>query len=169
VEIRRLTEDDWEALRDVRLRALAEAPHAFGSTLERERDRTEEQWREWAGRGRHGTGGATFAAVDDGRFVGLAAGFDEDEEGVPEGVHLVAMWVDPAARRQGIGAALVEAVVSWGRDRGAPEIHLWVADGNEAARSLYLRVGFEPTGVRQPLPSNPSVGEELLRLGLPQP
>ena len=163
MEIRRVVEEDWELLRDVRLRALVEAPHAFGSTLELERDRTEEQWREWAGRGRHGLEGATFAAVDGDRFVGLAAGFDDDEEGVPPGVHLVAMWVDPAVRRQGVGADLVEAVVSWAREFGAPEVHLWVADGNDAARSLYRRLGFEPTGVRQPLPSNPSVGEEMLR------
>jgi ribosomal protein S18 acetylase RimI-like enzyme len=167
MEIRRVTEDDWELLKDVRLRALAEAPYAFGSTLERERDRTEEEWREWAARGRHDSGGATFAAVDGHRFVGMAGGFDDDEEGVPPGVHLVAMWVDPAVRRQGVGADLVEAVVTWARERGAPEVHLWVADGNDAARSLYRRLGFEPTGVRQPLPSNPSVGEEMLRLRLP--
>ena len=136
------------------------------STLGRERDRTEQQWREWAGRGRHGIGGVTFAAADGDRFVGLAAGFDDDEEGLPDGVHLVAMWVDPDARRQGVGARLVEAVVSWAREREAPEVHLWVADGNEAALELYRRIGFEPTGIRQPLPSNPSVGEEMLRLDL---
>jgi len=166
VEIRRLVEDDWERLRDVRLRALAEAPYAFGSSLERERHRTEEGWRELAGRGRHGAG-ASFAAVDDtGRFAGLAAGFEDDEEGPPGSVHLVAMWVDPAVRRQGLGAALTAAVVGWARGRGAPEVHLWVADGNDPARALYLREGFTPTGGKAPLPSNPSVSEEMLSLDL---
>ena len=166
MEIRRLVEDDWDRLRHVRLRALADAPYAFGSTLDRERDRTEEEWREWADRGRHGRG-ASFAAVGhDSRFVGLVAGFEDDEEGEPGSVHLVAMWVDPAHRRGGLGAALVAAVVDWARDRGAPEVHLWVTDGNRAARALYLREGFVPTGIRQPLPSNPAVAEEMLRRGL---
>src|SRR5437879_5926628 len=108
VEIRKTGEDDWERLRDVRLRALADAPHAFGSTFDLERGRAEAGWREWAGRGRHGSG-ATFVAVsgeDPGRFVGLAAGFEDDEEGPPGSVHLVSMWVDPAVRHQGLGRGL---------------------------------------------------------------
>jgi ribosomal protein S18 acetylase RimI-like enzyme len=43
---------------------------------------------------------------------------------------------------------------------------LWVADHNTAARFLYERVGFRPTGERQPLPSNPALTESLLRLPL---
>jgi GNAT superfamily N-acetyltransferase len=163
VEVRRTTEDDWEALRDVRLRALAEAPYAFGSTLARERDRTEAEWRQWADRGRSGKG-VTFVAVDDERFVGLAGGYPEEEH--DDAVHLVAMWVDPAARRGGVGRALIEAVVGWARDRGARVVNLWVSDGNDPAIALYRACGFEPTGDRQPLPSNASVGEAKFRLVL---
>lgn len=36
-------------------------------------------------------------------------------------------------------------------------------DGNPRARSFYERVGFSPTGQRQPLPSAPEIGEELLQ------
>jgi GNAT superfamily N-acetyltransferase len=163
MRIRATTEDDWEGLRDVRLRALAEAPYAFGSTIERELGRTEAEWREWAARGRGGRG-VTFVAAGDERFVGLAAGFPEEEE--PDAVHLVAMWVDPSVRRTGVGRALIDGVVRWARDGGARAVHLWVADGNEPAVALYRTFGFEPAGTRQPLPSNPSVGEELYRLDL---
>jgi ribosomal protein S18 acetylase RimI-like enzyme len=41
-----------------------------------------------------------------------------------------------------------------------------VADQNTAARRLYERIGFRPTGERQPLPSNPARSESCLRLPL---
>jgi RimJ/RimL family protein N-acetyltransferase len=34
-----------------------------------------------------------------------------------------------------------------------------VTDNNKPARRLYERCGFTPTGERQPLPSNPALGE----------
>jgi hypothetical protein len=43
---------------------------------------------------------------------------------------------------------------------------LWVADGNTAAMRAYERAGFVPTGRRQPLPSDPAVGEEQWALAL---
>jgi ribosomal protein S18 acetylase RimI-like enzyme len=38
-----------------------------------------------------------------------------------------------------------------------------VADHNRAAWTLYEQIGFRPTGERQPLPSNPTLTESLLR------
>jgi GNAT superfamily N-acetyltransferase len=157
VEIRATAEDDWAPLRDISLRALAESPSAFGSTFEGERDRTEAEWRQWAGRGRSGRG-VMFVAVDDGRLVGLAGGFPEEEP--PDAVHLVSMWVEPKSRRKGVGHQLIDAVVGWARDGGASVVNLWVTDGNDPAIALYRASGFVPTGRHQPLPSNTSLREE---------
>lgn len=163
MEIRPTTEDDWKLVRDVRLRALAESPLAFGSTLGRERDRTEAEWRQWSGRGRSGDG-VMYVADQGERFVGLAGGYHEEEH--PDAVHLVSMWVDPAQRGAGLGRRLVEAVVAWARAEGAAVVNLWVTDQNEPAIALYRSCGFRPTGDRQPLPSNPSYGEGKYRLDL---
>jgi RimJ/RimL family protein N-acetyltransferase len=76
------------------------------------------------------------------------------------------MWVRPSHRGLGIAARLVDAVRDWAVDAGARELELWVADGNEAAARLYVRAGFVPTGIRQPLPSNPAIGEENWILAL---
>jgi GNAT superfamily N-acetyltransferase len=169
MEIRETTEDDWAAVRDVRLRALAEAPLAFGSTFGRERDRTEEEWRRWAGRGRTGEG-VLFVADEGGRFVGLAGGYPEaeadEDEAQAQAIHLVSMWVDPAHRGEGLGRCLVEAVVGWARDRGARVVNLSVTDANDPAIALYTACGFRPTGDTQPLPSNPAYGERKYRLDL---
>ena len=165
MEIRSTTEDDWELLRDVRLRALADAPHAFATTLEQALAEPDALWRDWAAARRWGAAAQqTFLAVDDGNAVGLVAAFLEED--MPEHAHLVAMWVDPRLRGRGIGSALVERVAEWARTVGAVAVELWVADWNDAARRLYERLGFRPTGDAQPLPSAPEFTELRMVRGL---
>ena len=161
VETRRARAADWEALRQLRLRALAEDPDAFASTLDTEVALPAEVWRQ---RAEGGPASATFIARQDGVDVGLAGVFAEPDP--PGRMHLISMWVDPRHRRQGVALALVDLVVGWAAERRASELVLWVADQNDPARRLYERLGFRPTGARQPLPSNPGRGESLLRLPL---
>lgn len=59
------------------------------------------------------------------------------------------MWVDPRFRRRGVGDALVKHVVDWAAERDYDRVFLWVTDVNVAARRLYERNGFAPTGARQ--------------------
>ena len=42
------------------------------------------------------------------------------------------MWVDPAWRRRGIGMILLQAVVTWARDRGLRRLGLWAAGHSPA-------------------------------------
>lgn len=50
VEIREIGAVDWQALRDIRLAALRDAPQAFASTYEREVAFAEAHWLRWIGR-----------------------------------------------------------------------------------------------------------------------
>jgi GNAT superfamily N-acetyltransferase len=117
VEIRRLGSGDADRLRDVRLRALADAPFAFASSLEREREYGTEFWVARAAESELGVAGAIFAAVEGSGSVGMAGGFFAS--GDRSTATLWGMWVDPAARRRGVGRMLVEAVAGWARDSGA--------------------------------------------------
>jgi ribosomal protein S18 acetylase RimI-like enzyme len=117
-----------------------------------------------AAAGRGGPTSANFIASERGVDVGLAAVFAEPD--ASGRMHLVSMWVDPRYRRRGVARALVDQAVGWAAERRAHEVILWVADHNTAARRLYERIGFQPTGARQPLPSNPARTESLLRLSL---
>ena len=146
------TEADWEEYRDLRLRALAESPAAFGSTLERERAFDDGVWRERAGSGR------TLLARLRGVPVGLVATIEED--GRSDERQIVSMWVDPVVRGSGGGRTLVLAALRAVRAQGARRVTLFVADGNEAAARFYERLGFTSTGERQPLPSDPARREE---------
>ena len=155
--IKRVEGRDWAQLRRVRLAALAESPSAFASTLEREQQFDEDDWR---GRANSGT---TFLAVHMGVPVGIAVGINGDSVDERQ---LVAMWVDPDHRRAGVAAALVDTVRTWARADGATRLTLWVTRSNNGAASLYRRAGFTRTGESQPLPSNPSLTEDEMALDL---
>ena len=51
--------------------------------------------------------------------------------------------VDERARRQGVGQALIQAVLDWARDRGCSEIEVSTDSDNMDAQAFYRRLGFE--------------------------
>jgi GNAT superfamily N-acetyltransferase len=155
VEVRPATLADWPTVRSIRLRALADAPDAFASTLEREAAFDDAEWQR-----RVAPGNWVLALAED-DVVGVAAGIQE--RGRPDDDrHLVAMWVAPEFRGRHVADRLVAAVADWARSNGAVTLSLWVAAGNDRARRCYLRLGFEASGERQPLPNRPDVTEERM-------
>jgi ribosomal protein S18 acetylase RimI-like enzyme len=149
VEIRRIEAGEGPALRDLRLRALRDAPDAFTVTYEEGLALPDAYWTEWATE--LAEGGASFglAAKHDGRWIGMAVGDPHRDH--PGEAGLFAMWVDPAARGAGVARALVEGVVAWARSAGFPAIWLRVTVSNDAAVRLYTRCGFTDEGRRLPL------------------
>lgn len=151
--VRRIRADEGPLLRAVRLRALADAPLAFGSTHAREAALDDDHWRAWAADGAAGQRAVWLLAVaadaSAGEPVGLASGVID--AGDPTLAHLYSMWVAPEARRTGAATTLIEAVAAWARDRGATRLRTSVTVGNAGAERLYARAGFEDTGERRPL------------------
>ena len=132
--------EDWATYRRVRLEALREAPYAFGSTLAREQERSEAEWRAAL------TSRTRFVAESGSAAVGTVSCGDGEATGVAA---LTAMWVDPGYRRQGVGDMLVDQVISWCRQNGFSQVVLWVVDGNDNAERLYRRHGFRRTGAQE--------------------
>jgi len=158
--VRRIRADEALWLRAFRLRALADAPTAFGSTLAREEAFPESVWHERASAGAAGGDRATFVAEQDGQWIGLATGLAEDpEDSKLPGPVLAGMFVDRAERRRGVGVALVEAVSDWARQRGAARLSLWVISSNQPAIALYTRCGFRLTGETKSLDRTPTLTE----------
>ncbi|HEY2520145.1 MAG TPA: GNAT family N-acetyltransferase [Streptosporangiaceae bacterium] len=154
-ELRTVTAGDWLALRDIRLDALGQAPYAFASTYDREAAYPDQTWQE---RAAAGSSILAYPSESGAAPVGLVAAI----ELVPGELELVSMWVRPQARGQQVGSALAEAVLACAQVRRVPRVHLWVTESNKAARRLYERCGFTPTGERQPLPSDTT----LMELGM---
>jgi len=157
--IRRVTPDDLEAYREVRLRALQDSPSAFGSTYAAELARLPREWAERLQQASAGASRTTFLAFDGPDCVGLA-GCVEDDLGAD--YQLVSMWVAPTHRGTGVAVDLVETALAWAKDQGARDVGLWVTRGNDRALRFYERAGFTVTGDVQPLPSDPS--KEELRM-----
>jgi ribosomal-protein-alanine N-acetyltransferase len=61
---------------------------------------------------------------------------------------ILTLAVAPAARRRGVGAALVDRAMQRAAAAGAGAMFLEVASGNQAARALYERAGFIRVGRR---------------------
>jgi ribosomal protein S18 acetylase RimI-like enzyme len=52
------------------------------------------------------------------------------------------MYVRPVCRRTGVGRALVQAAVDYGRTHGCTEMHLLVDPANVSAQAFYQAAGF---------------------------
>lgn len=130
MQIHQVTPDEWRLWRDIRLEALATDPAEFGSTLAREQEYEEQDWRKAL------VNGVRLVALDDGP-VGMVAGAPEHE-----GLHLYSMWVRSSHRGRGLGEALVREVLTWAAAEGWRLVRLRVWDDNLPARRLYGRLGF---------------------------
>jgi GNAT superfamily N-acetyltransferase len=164
VVIRRLRPDEAGLFRDLRLRALEESPASFADTATEVAAQPPEYWDKLTASVTRPDGQVMFVAEDEGQPIGFVFGlFDRDDTTLG---HLGGMWVHPAARRRGVGRALAEAVIAWGRERKLRGLELWVTEGNRGALDLYGALGFTATGEEDVLPSDPSFRVSRMVLGL---
>jgi GNAT superfamily N-acetyltransferase len=125
-------------LRSIRLRALQNAPEAFGTTYEEASAYGNDTWT------RHVIELPTFVATDNDQDVAMVRCARDRHE--PDTASLISMWVAPEVRRHHVGGTLVDLVVAWARSNGIHRLLLDVADVNSAAVALYAAKEFEPTG-----------------------
>jgi predicted kinase/GNAT superfamily N-acetyltransferase len=138
LEVRRAEAADVPAMRALRIEALTAEPEAFGSTLQRELNRTDEDWLRWL------APGVVFLLISDGAPRGMVAGLQLSED--VSTVDLMAMWVHPEVRGTGAAALLIAAVRRWAGGVGAMQVRLKVVEQNWRARRAYERCGFRATG-----------------------
>jgi ribosomal protein S18 acetylase RimI-like enzyme len=160
--IRTLRPNDWPTYRDLRLRALADAPEAFGSTFAEESQRPDDAWAaRLAGPALGAYQQAWPCAVDlDGTPAGLAW-VKMDGDGA-DTASVYQVWVAPEARGRGIGAALIDAAAEWARARRATALRLDVTAGDGAAARLYRRMGFVDVGAPVPMPGRTTFEQAMV-------
>jgi RimJ/RimL family protein N-acetyltransferase len=142
IEVRRLLPMDAALYRDIRLEALKLSPEAFGSSFEAEHaealtwfaDRLESS--------------AVFGAFDGADLVGTAGFFIRQGRKESHKGALWGMYVQPGARKAGVGKQLAKAVIDHLRQH-VELIQLTVVSGNEPARRLYDSLGFIEYGIEK--------------------
>jgi ribosomal-protein-alanine N-acetyltransferase len=102
-----------------------------------------------------------FVAESEIGLIGFAVG-----KVVVDVAELESVAVDLAARREGVGRTLCEAVIEWCRREGATAVELEVRAASVGAIGLYQRLGFVSVGQRPEYYRGPVDDAALMRLDL---
>ncbi|WP_051332400.1 GNAT family N-acetyltransferase [Cucumibacter marinus] len=139
--IRLLGRGDAAVFRDMRLRALKEAPEAFGASHEDTLKEPLSYFEDWL------TARPVFMAFEmglDGETpAGMVAMIRDPGAKMEHRGRLISMYVAPEARGTGLAARLVETVIAHALEVGVTQMHLVVAVHNDTARRFYERMGFQ--------------------------
>jgi ribosomal protein S18 acetylase RimI-like enzyme len=154
-----LKEHEWSRLRDIRLSALRDYPSAFLASHEREAAYDEQRWCQEFSRGEWNI------MLADNKEIGLL-GVTREQAMSSQECYLEYLWVAPAFRRSGVASMLLRTVLDRLRDSGVHTVWLYILDGNQEARRLYQRFGFQSTNERHLLPDHPAGSEEGMKLRL---
>lgn len=143
VELVQLPVAEWRAYRALRLRAVRDAPSAFGWRYDDLARRPDAYWQGKLAAAAEGRTDWLLFARRGGRLVGVAGAFLDRHHADPHTVDVFGMYVCPEARSQGIGtrllSGLLELLHHTGRIR---RVQLYVNADQEAAVRLYRRLGF---------------------------
>jgi L-amino acid N-acyltransferase YncA len=146
MRIEQLSSEDAAVYQELRLFALQESPAAFGSSYAEEIDRPLEVVEKRLADSRN----HVFGAFDeDGRLVGIATLRREERVRSAHKAFLFGMYVLPEHRREGVGRALLEAVIRRAEGVGIRQVNLTVNSKNSAAVLLYESCGFEQFGLER--------------------
>ncbi|PTT75803.1 GNAT family N-acetyltransferase [Pelomonas sp. HMWF004] len=162
--VRPIHPDEWPAYRTVRLRALQDAPDAFGSTHAAEVARPDALWASRLAAGAASGLDLPLFALQAGEVCGLA--WCKVSATDPAVADLFQMWVAPASRGQGMGAALLREAIAFATAAGALTLRLGVAVAESPALRLYRSFGFLPVGELEPLREGSGLWAQTMHLRL---
>ncbi len=133
--IRKITVDDFDEWKILRLEAVKLNPESFGESYEG----VEKQGIRWFEESLKNS--ITFSYLQDGKMVGLVGVFSAQPENMRHRANLFGLYVKAEHRGKGIGSTLVEQVIGYAKPNHK-QIHLTVTTTNQSAMSLYKKHGF---------------------------
>ncbi|MDP4086337.1 MAG: GNAT family N-acetyltransferase [Bacillota bacterium] len=144
--IRLLNPKDAGSFRKIRLEALKNHPEAFSTSFEEEQEFSLESFEERLNRNYS----YTFGAFEGEKSIGIVTMYVEQRAKLKHRANIVGMYISQEKRREGFGRSLMlEAIKKAKEIERVEQIHLTVTSSNEAAKKLYLSLGFQTYAVDQ--------------------
>ena len=140
--------DDWARLRDIRLRALIDSPHAYGGTYENESAFDEDRWRIEFLKQTY-----VISSVDGGDAAMMYVENLQGDFGAT--CWIGGCWSDPNFRGVGLMRAMFEFLDKQARSRDWLVQGLGVWTDNGLAITAYEKLGFVEMGGPQPSTRQP--------------
>ena len=140
IVIRKLTSDDAEDFRKIRLAALKKSPEMFGSTYMVESKRPIEMFIERL------TNNVIFAAYQNKQILGVIIFHQESGLKASHKANLFGFFIEPKYRNQGIASKLLQTAIQYGQ-QCVEQITLSVVSNNTSALHLYQKHGFKVYGI----------------------
>lgn len=156
IYIRGFREDEWQALRDMRLRALKEHQSVYTRRYEDEALVTEAEWKERTSQ----KDGKIFGLFEDWKLIGLTGVFKYIRDADGKSALLGMSYIDSAYRGLGLSRLLYEARLDWARAAGFERIVVSHKEGNEASRRANAAMGFKPTHIETTTFGDGSVAQQ---------
>lgn len=154
VTIRTTTEDDWEAVRNLRLEMIRDTPHGFAERLEDAQRQDEQEWRLRGKRGDTENSTSIVAIDEAGTWVGAMGGW------IPNpavGPLLVGVYIAPSHRGRSAGVTdrMLDVIEAWAGTHAAT-LRLTVHEQTKPARTSVLPAArLRSNGNRYPLRPRP--------------
>lgn len=143
MKIRRVEITDAEAIMVIYNQAVTQTTHTFDLV-----PRTLDEQRTWIA-ARQGSLAAVLAEGDDGTILGFASLSRYRDRPAYSTTVENSVYVAPNAHRQGVGSALMEALIELAQDHGYHSIIARIADAQEASITLHAKHGFVLVGIER--------------------
>lgn len=147
ISVRLLTPADVAQYRPMRLAALRDHPEAYSASFEQEAAMDDAFFIDRLGGATAQAFAGTFGSFVGTLLVGITGLRQHPAPKMRHGGHVFSVYVDPAHRRGGHAAGLMDAVIAQAGALRLALLTLSVTVGNHHARRFYVARGFVSNGI----------------------